>query len=437
MTVKSTLCLLLTLAASAAHSQSSGPWTPVSSPSVPAASLNTSYQTLQVVEPTTVWGWAHTSQARGPSEDRLLVSTTDGQSWQLATVAKSDRTNTYSGDVVLDAWMTDDQHAWVLAQDVTTAALTLKRSSTGLQGFSIGPAPANAAKIRFFSATTGIILGFSASAATWPLYRTTNGGATWQLLSVALPHLPNDQPSSLTLLGAALWVTTSQGQLLRTTDAGLTWTISTLPLGGQTSVVAFRDALHGLLLGAAGQLLQTADAGQTWQSVTSTGPRRTSGLVAVPGSAGTYLSFDGKCESNCAIRGSAISTDNGQTWRGLENTIYHTAMTAGPGPRVWSGSYAQANLYRASSLLLSTRAARAAEASLAWPNPTTGQLHFAAQPQARTFTLLDATGRVQGRYTLPAQATTLDLSGCQPGLYLLQSSATSGTRCQRLLVTAP
>jgi photosystem II stability/assembly factor-like uncharacterized protein len=404
-------------------------------------SLNTSLTTLQVAEPATLWGWGHTLGAGGTSNDRLAVSADLGQTWQQADVATTARVtaSTYSGANLLDAWMTDAQHAWIITQDASTGTASLKKTETGLSNLAVvSGAPADATNVRFFTATTGILVaGKGGTASTWAIYRTTDGGTTWQPVGSSLAHQAGDKVYSATLLGSTLWLTTAKGQLLRTTDAGLTWTITDLPTGGVAGQLAFRDAANGLLLATNNTLYGTTDGGQSWQAVAGSGPRRAQGLVAVPGSAGTYLSFDGVCAAACTSKGSAVSVDNGLTWRELENTIYHTAMAAQAGNRAWSAGYNRANLYTTSNVVLGTTAARPVAAERPWPNPATGYLNFAAEAQSRQVTLYDAVGRRQASYTLPAQATRLELTGCAPGLYLLQYPVQGRPYATRLVVATP
>lgn len=369
------------------------------------------------------------------------MSTDLGQTWQQADVATNARVtaSTYSGDNLLDAWMTDAQHTWIITQDASTGTASLKKTETGLGNLAVvSGAPASAANVRFFTATTGILVTEKGGpAAMWALYRTTDGGTTWQPVGSSLAHLAGDKVYGATLLGSTLWLTTAKGQLLRTTDAGLTWTITDLPTGGPAGQLAFRDAANGLLLATNNTLYGTTDGGQSWQAVAGSGPRRAQGIVAVPGSAGTYISFDGTCAAACTSKGSAVSVDNGLTWRELENTIYHTAMAAQAGNRAWAAGYNRANLYTTSNVVLGTTAARPGAAERPWPNPATGYLNFAAEAQSRQVTLYDAVGRRQASYTLPAQATRLELTGCAPGLYLLQFPVQGRPYATRLVVATP
>lgn len=110
------------------------------------------------------------------------------------------------------------------------------------------------------------------------LLSTADGGATWQP-ALADAYMPVDLGEvRFVRQGAqALWAIAG-GQLLRSTNAGLTWG-SILPALGQEQPfplqrywanrlrdIHFQDAHYGWLVGDNGQLLATADGGNSWQS---------------------------------------------------------------------------------------------------------------------------------------------------------------------------
>ena len=126
-------------------------------------------------------------------------------------------------------------------------------------------------------------LAVATDRSTW-VYRTTDGGATWQRARISLTGQPQVSFLSastgylLVHLGAAAG---SEGvALLRTTDGGARWRVManarplakwTPPLifAGDKSGFAFRDPTHGWLTGewAANSILldATSDGGRTWR----------------------------------------------------------------------------------------------------------------------------------------------------------------------------
>ncbi|SDY27310.1 T9SS type A sorting domain-containing protein [Hymenobacter psychrophilus] len=422
--------LLLPLQFAAAQ----GPWVDQQYPAYSGGFVI--YSRLTLPGPTSVWGFRAQS---GPGSDtnsnhQIIFSPDDGQTWQNRRFPASLR----------DACTTDGLHSWALNFDAGSKAIQLLYTATGPAALAPLPTapPQDARLIRFFSNENGVIVGDPGTATTWPLYRTTNGGASWTAVALPPPRLANDVSGStanLCQLGNSLWVPTSGRQLLFTHDQGQIWQTATLPTTGAARSLAFSNATSGLLLTDKRELLTTTDGGKTWTPIAPTGALHyAGGIVAVPGT-NTYLSFGfvNTINPEPAAYGTALSVDGGLSWRTLDKDVLFASMAASSATRAWAGEYTTAKLYRTSSLVLGSTNARPQAAALAYPNPGTGQFRLAPATHPRHLTLTDALGRQQRELTLPAGATALDLSGCRPGLYVLTSTAQGQTQTQRLVLTAP
>jgi photosystem II stability/assembly factor-like uncharacterized protein len=189
----------------------------------------------------------------------------------------------------------------------------------------------------FWDADRGIAVSDSVNGA-FVILTTENGGRTWT--RVPAPNLPPAQPNegafaasgtNVTVFGDThAWFGTgaaAKSRVLRTTDRGRTWTIADTPLAsGQSSgiySVAFRDALHGLVVGgdyakeaeAVDNAAVTTDGGRTWTPVK--GLRGFRSVVAhVPGSAASFLAV--------GPQGSDLSTDDGRTWAAIDGPGFDT-----------------------------------------------------------------------------------------------------------------
>lgn len=208
--------------------------------------------------------------------------------------------------------------------------------------------------IAFWDEQQGLLIGDPVGQRI-SLFTTTDGGVTWS-------GLPNDSRpkmaegeycfaasgTSLALQsGGFAWLVTggSQSRVLRSTDGGHTWKGQLLPLvsgssGAGAFSVAFRDALHGVVVG--GDYLApdareavaawTADGGRSWQVIPSAvGPRGYRSAVAwlpqaqvwwCTGPTGSEWSRDGKtwhasgADGMHAIDAGWMSGANGQVLRG-------------------------------------------------------------------------------------------------------------------------
>ena len=125
--------------------------------------------------------------------------------------------------------------------------------------------------VRFASATVGIAVGQVATGLQGLVLRTTDAGATWS---------PVAWPSGITALTALAFgsatvgvIGDNNGKLYRTTDGGLTWS----PVGdagafATVSSITFADATTALAVGTRGFILRSADGGATWSPVVAADP---------------------------------------------------------------------------------------------------------------------------------------------------------------------
>ncbi|MGX7894116.1 WD40/YVTN/BNR-like repeat-containing protein [Tsuneonella sp. HG222] len=166
-----------------------------------------------------------------------------------------------------------------------------------------------------------------------PLYRTDDGGATWQAVDTGGATIPGvcaidvvpAAAGEAAIIHAAGRVGGPTG-ILRSIDGGKTWSV--IDMAGRIAMitdVAFRDARTGFVFGATdvatakanGLVLMTRDGGATWSEVyrsARTGeiiwkahfPTRTTGYGAVQ-------SYDQANSEQRVIK----TTDGGATWREL------------------------------------------------------------------------------------------------------------------------
>ena len=183
--------------------------------------------------------------------------------------------------------------------------------------------------------------------------------------------------------------------------------------------VSFRNAQHGLAYARGGELRRTIDGGQTWTPVTYAGPMRLAKVTAVPGSAGSYISVGlGQPYIAGDQLGSALTTDDGNTWQNLENAIPYSSVVARDVNSILAvaGLGRNAALYRYTGTALATMSRQSQPATF-YPNPTTGILQLESKPTARRLQLFDTTGRLIYDMAVPAHAVRLDLSALRKGLY--------------------
>ena len=371
---------------------------------------------MKLTAPSGVWVQLSGNGGQGYSSGQLNASPDNGQSWYQYTTGYSLVFNP-GGSYITDFSPINAQQAWVLDNFYVSTTLTrrlhlLQVSSGGISSLVTGQIPvtgqppgSSTLAIRFFDATTGLADTYNSTTAEHTLYRTTDAAQTWTPVALNPAIAAGGNWSAEQMLGSHLWVSVA-GQLAHTPDAGQTWTISTPPQA--LAQVAFRDAQNGLACGSgAGRpLYRTTNGGTTWSLVAATGPRRLNMLRAVPGAAGTYYSF-GKTSVAGDQAGSAVSYDEGLTWRTLESISLVDLAVAGSSGDVWAAyaSYPNPNqvnnvstsstntIIHLTGTALAAATSAAGPASLIYPNPTNGPVQLPAAGAYRQVAVYDATGR--------------------------------------------
>ncbi|MAT38335.1 MAG: hypothetical protein CL946_01890 [Ectothiorhodospiraceae bacterium] len=125
--------------------------------------------------------------------------------------------------------------------------------------------------IQFLDANTAITVGYEEKYTPelgWYkeglIIRSTDGGLSWTVTENDM-----DQP----LFGAYFHSATEgiavggRGHLYITNDGGLDWTQITSPTTDKLVHVSFVDDQHGIAIGNKGTMLQTSDRGSTWESI--------------------------------------------------------------------------------------------------------------------------------------------------------------------------
>lgn len=176
------------------------------------------------------------------------------------------------------------------------------------------------------------------------LLRTRDGGAHWTLVTEGVPPALAGEGAyaasgtNIAIRGRSIWLGTSASRVIRSNDDGRTWTASATPLPASASAgifsIAFRDALHGLVVGgdyrqeraAIDNVAITGDAGASWSIVAGVGGFR-SAVAFVPSRTGTVVA--------AGPSGADYSTDSGRTWKPIEGPGFHTLSAPPRGRSVW------------------------------------------------------------------------------------------------------
>lgn len=322
---------LFAVIASTACTGAAPHWTELDSPT------ESSLRGLSVVDDNVVWA----SGTRGT----YLWSVDGGESWTVDTVEGA--TSFDFRDV--HAVSVDTVFLMSAGQDTARIYKTTDRGrSWTLQYDSVGSGLFLNA-ISFFDSRNGLALGDPLDG-RFLVLRTTDGGESWSRISgAALPEALDNEVAfaasgtALITYGDSLaWFVTGgaeKARVFRSSNSGATWTVYDLPLAANSPSrgafsLTFWNSSEGVVVGGdyaspdstAIAVAYSPDGGRTWHpGDASVATEYLSGVSTVRG-----------LLVGVGTQGTAVSVDNGITWRRLDTLSLNAVSAARGGRAVWA-----------------------------------------------------------------------------------------------------
>ncbi len=287
--------------------------------------------------------------------------------------------------------------------------------------------------VHFWDANNGVALG-DAVGDYFEIYTTNDGGATWNTASSPIATGDFSFFNGYAVSGDSVWVGTSLGGILKSTDKGLNWTFLTaLPAG--TDFIAdrftFSDTNKGLLLLVnTQQIYKTVDGGTTWTEVVSiTNPNSyKTNLNYIPGTS-TIIAT-----SEASPNGSSYSTDDGVTWTTIDSSFHgesaflNDTFGFSAGATAGTTGATTGGIYKFSGIPLKTASFDTNNQIAVYPNPTNGLLQINSKAYlVKEATVYDLLGKkVYSSKISASNNVSLDLKSLQTGIYTLKVTSDTG-----------
>lgn len=429
--------LLTGFALVALMAQAQVSWTPQAT-KYPA---NYGIKEIVIVDANTVWTFPYDGSGGGTYPKMVGKTINGGTTWTATNV-----TGLGGNALISDLAAVDANTAWIVTAPSGTGPNANKMWKTTNGGTSwtqqtIGyTAGSFANHVYFWDANNGWSSGDPLNG-KFEMFKTSNGGTTWTPVAGALAPENADEFTYVGLkkvVGDNIWVGTSTGRILRSSDRGNTWAGAPSPVldfggvinSGSSGSFAFKDANNGLLLAVEGSsafLYSTSNGGANWAPVTPTGTWFFGDIAYVPGTPNTYVTTG--IDSGAAQgTGSAFSTDGGLTWTVIDNipgieggqrgTLAMLNSTTGWAGYFSDGPTGSAGIFKLNGNLTLGVSNNAVKAGLqVYPNPAGDVVTITAKQSIEAVNIFDLSGKKVKSFKSGEQ---VNVSSLAKGTYILQ-----------------
>jgi hypothetical protein len=397
---------------------------------------------ISIVDANTVWIDASDGSGGG-AYPKVISKTTNGSTWTATNITGLTSSSTAT---VSDISAVDANTAFIVtAPSSGTAGNGIYKTTNGGTSWTkqTGYSTASFAnQIQFWDANNGWTAGDPVGG-KFEMYKTSNGGTTWTAVAGAPSQIGDEysyNKNNKYIVGDNIWIGTSIGRLLHSTDRGTTWSANYTPvldfagniIEGSSGTFAFKDGNNGLLIAVDSDveavLYSTTDGGVTWLPVDTTGTWYFGDITYVPGTTDTYVST-GIYVDDTSVQGSAYSKDGGKTWVSIDaglqrGTVKFLNPTTG-----WAGQFSdgpagvEGILKFNGDLSLAVNEASAKSNLKVFPNPAVDVVNLTSNKEVKSVTIYDLSGKKVKSTTDTKQ---INVSSLAKGTYILQANYGNG-----------
>lgn len=460
---KSLLTILSSAFAISAFSQMvpSASWSTIQNSSFTVAAAGTRF--LDATSANDIWVIGYDGFAPNRNYNWFSLSNNGGNTFSTGEVFPGD-TSTY---ILANLDGVDGTTAWVsyymkAGQNMGGVHAT---TNSGATWTNMTPAGAytNAASfaniVAFVTPSVGITMGDPVGG-EFEIWRTANAGTSWNKIPGA--SIPNPVSGEYGLVniytkyGANdIWFGTNKNRVYHSSDAGLTWSVSTTmtsSIGAALGVddIAFSSPTNGLAtvyFGPSGSgtltLWSTTNGGATWSQIPSVDPNfGRNDMCAIPGT--SWYASGGAASTNTVI---SYSTDQGVTWNSWGGSgIQYLTVDFVSNADGWAGSFSSQviigteGIYKFSGLPLGVENnATIPLAVKLQPNPSNGIITINMPPakEGAVITVYDMLGKQvysQNLKTTGFEAHTLNLQHLDKGIYSINIAKGNEMSTQKIII---
>ncbi len=416
---------------------------------------------IQIIDANNVWATAYDGATTTNIVQEFTKTTDGGTTWTPGTINVGDTTLSLSNITAVDA-----STAWVGAYNSASGGGSIWKTTDAGATWNqqnIGSFSGTASwldGIYFFDANTGVAFGDPITGSTtFEVYRTTDGGNTWNTVSTpAITTGDFGYSGSFVGIGSNMWFTTAKGKIYRTTNKGATWTKLNSPIAdfgaGDTTTssgkIFFSDSNNGIIIGSTisgtgstatvsgRKLYKTTNGGTSWSAgVTYTQPYNYN-LCYVPGT--TQLVATGSTTSGTTSTFySGTSLDNGTTWTQIDTGVQRSTIAFFDVNTGWAGGFSGSDplavqgIYKFSGSLATP--SFTSTGFVIYPNPSKSIVTIASPQTVNGYKLkvTDLSGKIVSSDEFSGVENTVDISNFANGLYFFEINSGNKTETIKII----
>ena len=276
-------------------------------------------------------------------------------------------------------------------------------------------------EIYFWDAANGFVIGDPINGVN-EIYTTSDSGNTWVL--VPNGNLPMNlygtlaSFSPLVVMDSTIWFATTKGQVLKSTDRGNNWTITTIDSSSTLYSIGFlEDKLNGIALYGSGSCYRTSDGGDSWTPFIPAGAGPHDNIKLIPGT-NYFVSA-----SSASIVKSSYSVDTGNTWIAIDYNRPHYGLAFKDINTGYAGGLqSSGGIYKWDAGILGIKQSTLENQFIIYPNPVIDLLTIKSNlilSGKNKLELLNVFGQVLYSSLINTSEIQLDLKIVSAGIYFL------------------